>query len=803
MTGGMSVINRIALHLRSCLPDTVWAHVLSNFLRQLGSRPFLQSHFTFARNFMNMSRDGLPWHDELFENCMLAPPTCWPSMKQGIIQPMASCLLCCSPHFGPEGFAECFDTHHNFAMCCLGGRVQPQGAPWSVPARVSLTPEVAVALTAASPKTSETVPAWHGPVSPVDWGKLRREVHRGCGGHNSAATALERLQLQAREINHWLNRTGFGDGLGGGQRIWPEASVYVALRVCSANDTWVSAVPVEGAVDWVFAVVGASVGGGAAVSAASENLTFTTDFTKCDGGSTQHGDTKDACAFGADGAKKLTNPDAANDDGTRGVGDSGEGRRMADKSRSGDGVADGPELLFRAGLLCPSGCCSSSNLSCVVEQRSKLGRFVATPCDGAIRSCDLHKDGDGQSNFAPIHAIEFGSLPIQSKHCPSTPLQGGVAILLGWGSVDNVGHALTEALFLAAVMRLTRLGAFGVGEHRRPLWIVPTLWRIWSCGNPIVRMHEGMHECSVRLSGEEPSGDNMQHVLYRAALQLLPNDMEPPRWTPLFSKEYPFYCPRCYDAVIQPTRVLVGDATLHNEYRRKALELCGVADIDDFPTRRRLVLLRRTRHSRSWGNFDDLLAVLLDWAAKNPSWDIEVVTLGGLAACEQLKALHDAAVAITVSSTEQFLASAFLPERAGLLLVNTLQRDSSNTNVDGEGFFETFRGPGMMRNASVSKKFRLHCSGVKKEVAATESMETAISSSAHTTQTASSRNLLLMSLNNVTCHKLHHRFDDSAPCHSHIDAVSADLPSLLGALNVAAEYVERWLPELTDAAKQS
>ena len=39
--------------------------------------------------------------------------------------------------------------------------------------------------------------------------------------------------------------------------------------------------------------------------------------------------------------------------------------------------------------------------------------------------------------------------------------------------------------------------------------------------------------------------------------------------------------------------------------------------------------------------------------------------------CEQIAALQDASIAITVYSTEHHLASAFLPEKAVLLMLNT------------------------------------------------------------------------------------------------------------------------------------
>ena len=39
--------------------------------------------------------------------------------------------------------------------------------------------------------------------------------------------------------------------------------------------------------------------------------------------------------------------------------------------------------------------------------------------------------------------------------------------------------------------------------------------------------------------------------------------------------------------------------------------------------------------------------------------------------CEQIAALQDASIAITVYSTEHHLASAFLPEKAVLLVLNT------------------------------------------------------------------------------------------------------------------------------------
>merc|ERR1711939_676442 len=151
------------------------------------------------------------------------------------------------------------------------------------------------------------------------------------------------------------------------------------------------------------------------------------------------------------------------------------------------------------------------------------------------------------------------------------------------------------------------MGAFG----SRRLLLVPTLFHIWNC----VHTSPGANECFVDTltAGGEPDATShpFQHLLLQAALALLPKDMQT-TLTPIYSEEYPFICPRCYEAVVQPTRVFVGEALLHNEFRRAALGLCGVAEAVDLPSQRRFVLVRRTRFSRAWANVDSLLRGLLD-----------------------------------------------------------------------------------------------------------------------------------------------------------------------------------------------
>jgi hypothetical protein len=122
----------------------------------------------------------------------------------------------------------------------------------------------------------------------------------------------------------------------------------------------------------------------------------------------------------------------------------------------------------------------------------------------------------------------------------------------------------------------------------------------------------------------------LAYLVFQIALRFLPNQTV--SWFSLFKdevngKDPNFACPRRYDAVVQPFRSLVGDASLHNEFRQHAAELCGLQEPPAVPKKRRLVLLRRTRHMRSWGDVEELLQGLLAWAKRN-DWQVEVLTLG-------------------------------------------------------------------------------------------------------------------------------------------------------------------------------
>merc|ERR1712146_327229 len=99
-----------------------------------------------------------------------------------------------------------------------------------------------------------------------------------------------------------------------------------------------------------------------------------------------------------------------------------------------------------------------------------------------------------------------------------------------------------------------------------------------------------------------------------------------------------------------------------------ALRICGYPTENEFPRRRRLVLLRRTRWIRSWGDPGNLLLHLLAWSY-HVKWEVDVVTLGELKPCEQILSLHNAMIVVTVWGTEQYLASAFLPEGAALIML--------------------------------------------------------------------------------------------------------------------------------------
>merc|ERR1712050_653894 len=107
----------------------------------------------------------------------------------------------------------------------------------------------------------------------------------------------------------------------------------------------------------------------------------------------------------------------------------------------------------------------------------------------------------------------------------------------------------------------------------------------------------------------------------------------------------------------------------------------------------------------SFGDVGGLLATFLKWT-ESSGWAVDIVTLGELEPCEQLRAMHDASIAVTVYGTEQYVTSAFLPERAALILLHTT-KDSNATAP----LFDAMRGPGMKRNASVADRFRTLCGG--------------------------------------------------------------------------------------------
>eukprot|EP00927_Polykrikos_kofoidii_P061617 TRINITY_DN56452_c0_g1_i1.p1 TRINITY_DN56452_c0_g1~~TRINITY_DN56452_c0_g1_i1.p1 ORF type:complete len:823 (+),score=83.54 TRINITY_DN56452_c0_g1_i1:302-2470(+) len=443
-------------------------------------------------------------------------------------------------------------------------------------------------------------------------------------------------------------------------------------------------------------------------------------------------------------------------------------------------TADGAELLFRANLLCGFGCCAPFNDSfCPLERRSRVGDFASLPCIGSRHNCDF-ADGTDDSHVFNVHAIESGQLPAVVQ-CP-TAKSGGVAILLGQPSQENMGHFLSEMLFLAAALRLARFGAF----KSRTLFVVPTKWRMWWC--PPMEKHKPQ-ECQTSLTSGQRQNHKMADLLYGGALRFIPEGMDL-QWVTPWTDEYPFTCPRCFDAVVQQFRAFSGEASLHNEFRRGTLALCGVQEgVRDFPYRPRVVLLRRTRVSRSWGDVEHLLLQLLSWGDAN-GWQIDIVTLGELSPCNQILALHDASITIAVFSTEHYLASAFVPESAALILLHA----SRGYNFSRDDL-DSIRGPGMERNASSARRFRALCndSWIHSRRTSTPVVTPTMSAS----QVANARNLLVLALNNVTCHRPsdHGSMKNGCDKSGHVmyGAVSTHWADVLRALDVARAHLQRWI----------
>eukprot|EP00435_Cladocopium_sp_Y103_P000370 s3897_g1.t1 len=293
---------------------------------------------------------------------------------------------------------------------------------------------------------------------------------------------------------------------------------------------------------------------------------------------------------------------------------------------------------------------------------------------------------------------------------------------------------------------------------------MPSLSRLWCCHCQQLVDATSSGDCildslSPPISPMDPNmkvSNPLAHLVFQIALRFLPNQNV--SWFSLFKdevngKDPNFACPRRYDAVVQPFRSLVGDASLHNEFRQHAAELCGLQEPPAVPKKRRLVLLRRTRHMRSWGDVEELLQGLLAWAKRN-SWQVEVLTLGDMEPCEQIAALQDASIAITVYSTEHHLASAFLPEKAVLLVLNTKVKARLKK-------LEDLRGPGMQRNASVARRFMELCGPWRAAAEAEEakveeagSWEPVLAPLMDNSGTAAARNLMFYAFNNVTCHVL-------------------------------------------------
>eukprot|EP00929_Paragymnodinium_shiwhaense_P090930 TRINITY_DN51004_c0_g1_i1.p1 TRINITY_DN51004_c0_g1~~TRINITY_DN51004_c0_g1_i1.p1 ORF type:complete len:840 (-),score=114.70 TRINITY_DN51004_c0_g1_i1:646-3165(-) len=448
----------------------------------------------------------------------------------------------------------------------------------------------------------------------------------------------------------------------------------------------------------------------------------------------------------------------------------------------------GAELLYQAGILCPAGCCAQKNDTCPLERRSTLKTFASVPCDGTVRNCDFHRGGDAnQVHF--VHAIEYGHLP-KLPNCESVnESKGGVAILLGQPSGDNIGHFLADMIFLATVLRMARLGAFGT----RKLWLVPTIWRVWNCNLPLAGTQKRPQECSIPSSntGRPPwTLDGLPSFLWAVVATFFPEGQDV-QWIQPFRPDYSWVCPTCFDAVVQQFRAFSGEASIHNEFRRSALQLCNVTEASDFPDKKRLVLLRRTRLARSWGDMESLLEQLLGWS-KRHSWSVDVVTLGELNPCDQVKALHDASITIAVFSTEHYLASAFVPERAAMIVLHTMWhgKGRSEGGSTSRSDFDSIRGPGMERNSSVAQRYRELCNGHLSDGRRND--EPAVASFMTASQVANARNLLFLALNNITCHAFDWQALEEGCGDGFYGAASAPWSEMLKAVDVAAEHLHRF-----------
>ncbi|CAJ1359721.1 unnamed protein product [Effrenium voratum] len=465
---------------------------------------------------------------------------------------------------------------------------------------------------------------------------------------------------------------------------------------------------------------------------------------------------------------------------------------------------DGPELLFQAGMLCSQGCCSTSELSCAVKQRSFLGRFAALPCAAPIRSCDFYR---GSDRVVRAHALLPSSLPPRNAACQMR--FAGTAVLLTQPGYENSGHALSEALFLASTFRMARLGAFG---PRPSFWLIPSLSRLWNCHH---RADRGKADASKGGAGEclldpflpGPSqltevarlANPLAHFVLTTALGMLRSGSA--EWLTPTDIRAPLECVRHFDAVVQPSRSLVGDASLHNEFRRQALQRCGVPFAADFPTRKRLVLVRRTRHMRSWGDTSALFQGLLHWAQQH-GWQVDVATLGEMDPCMQVVALHDASIVITVYSTEHHIASAFMPEQAAMVMLNTRPRRKGPRST-----WEDERGPGLERNGSVAKRFAELCTPKQPKPTETEpEAEPELASFMDNSETAANRNLLYFAMNNVSCHRLSSlsHLASRMPCSQEdtllAGAVSTNWERLAQILDIILVHLRGWLTNSSNAA---
>merc|ERR1712224_339596 len=103
------------------------------------------------------------------------------------------------------------------------------------------------------------------------------------------------------------------------------------------------------------------------------------------------------------------------------------------------------------------------------------------------------------------------------------------------------------------------------------------------------------------------------------------------------------------------------------------------------------------------------------------------------------------------------------------------------------------RGPGMARNASVAQRFRTACSARLNGYQ--DSAEPSVTPSMAYSQLANARNLLVMALNNVTCHSV-----DSNPqlCKDSAwlmeGGASTRWSDLVKVLAIATEHLCRWMP---------